>query len=59
MNAIGLEAIRECHGWASRGQKAVRSSWEPKAWLGVRLLCLGDALAHAGIRPQGMCDCQD
>jgi hypothetical protein len=59
VSAIGLEAIREHRGMGDSWPKAIRSSWEPKAWFGVRVQCLGAALAHAGIRLQGMCDYQD
>jgi hypothetical protein len=37
MSAIGMEGIKEYREMGDSWLKAIRSSWEPKAWLGIRL----------------------
>ena len=59
MSAIGMEGIKECRAMGYSWPKAIRSSWEPMAWLGVRLDAVGDAISHAGGHLQGACDCKD
>ena len=60
MSAIGVEGIREYRGMGESWPKAIRSSWEPKAWRGVRWLCnLAYDLDHAGEHLLGMCGCKD
>ena len=59
MSVIGMEAIREYRGLGDSWPTAIRSSFEPKAWLGCKMHDVGQAIAHAGDHLQGMCDCKD
>jgi hypothetical protein len=66
MSAIGMEGIKEYRAMGDSWPKAIRSSWEPKAWLGCRLFEVGcriadagDAIGHAGDHLHGMCDCKE
>jgi hypothetical protein len=59
MSAIGMEGIKECRAMGDSWPKAIRSSWDPKGWLGVRLNRLGDAISHTGDHLQGQCHCKD
>ncbi|HXR68002.1 MAG TPA: hypothetical protein VN712_05135 [Dermatophilaceae bacterium] len=66
MSVIGTEAINEYRGMGYSWRKAIRSSIEPKAWLGCRLYdtgCAiakaGDAIGHAGDHLHGLCGCKD
>ena len=58
MSAIGIEGIKEYRAMGDSWPKAVRSAWEPKAWLGVRLNWCGDAISHTGDHLTGECDCK-
>jgi hypothetical protein len=59
MSAIGMEGINECRDMGYSWPKAIRTSWEPKAWLGVRLGNVGQAISHAGDHLQDSCHCKD
>ena len=55
MNTVGTEFIDESRGMGYSRPQAIRSSIEPKDWLGCRLYdteCAidkaGDAIGHAG-----------
>jgi hypothetical protein len=58
MSTIGTEGINECRAMGDSWPKAIRSSIEPKAWLGVRLHKVGQAVSHTGDHLHGLCDCE-
>jgi hypothetical protein len=66
MSAIGTEAINEYRNMNYSWPMAIRSSIEPKAWLGCRLYDTGraiakagDAIGHAGDYLHNLCGCKD
>ena len=47
MSVIGMEGINECRAAGDSLLQAIRKSWEPVPWLGVRLFNLGESIEHA------------
>jgi hypothetical protein len=59
MNTIGTETINESRGMGYSRPQAIRSSIEPKAWLGCLLYDTGCAIDKSGDHLHNLCGCKD